>query len=235
MVVNEQMTDQQTQLFEDAEQVMLQTDENGVQWYRQHSITVSSQEWNDGKCRIAFRGINELGTQHDTMVFLSEEQSSKVRDAKDGNQQYMIGVVIGNQKNNPKFPNDGSQLWNYYWNCKSFEGVVSENTVARTPVGGYKHYDNVTVRPNHGDDNSVNDLFPSVTETPKPQERTVIKTSAYDDKQLEINLAMCFKSAVEIYISKGHSGGVETVKKIAAELMEKLQELRSEYGLTTSK
>ena len=57
------------------------------------------------------------------------------------------------------------------------------------------------------------------------------KTTAFDNKQLEINLAMCFKGAIDIYLAKNLEGGIPVIEKTAEELFQSLQNLRRKHEL----
>ena len=215
-----------SQTVEEAiEQFSYETDENGIRWFKEHLVQVSSQQWNEGKARIFFEHP-DLGL-HPVGVFLSEAQSSKLREVSSANQKYKITLVLGKQKRD----NDGARLFNYYWNCKSFEGVVEDTVKEMTPNGNYLDLNNVAIKPKDDDEvETADEVFGRLQAKETPKNGTH-KTTAFDNKQLEINLAMCFKGGIDIYLAKNLEGGIPVIEKTAEELFQSLQNLRRKHEL----
>ena len=214
------------------EQFTYETDANGIKWFREHNITVTKQEWNEGRAKIYFYH-NDLG-KYEVGCFLNDAQSSKLREVSSANQNYRIVLVMGKQRNN----NDGERLFNYFWNVKSFLGVINDAQKEMTPNGGFIDLDNIGIKPTDDDElETANEVFDRLQSNESSDQQIkpsngVHKTTAHDDRQKEINLAMCFKSAVDIYLGKNLDGGIPMIEKTAEELFQSLQNRRKLHGLT---
>ena len=148
------------------------TDVNGDDevYDRIHKLDVDSVKWEGDVAKVTV-DCPDIGL-YPTSLFLNAEQSAKLRDPKEKNQVYEITLALGKLKQGKS----GDNPYDYWYQCKSFEGVVNERIRSMSPS-------QVPATP-------ITPVTPVTA--PIPQFSEVSSTSAGDKKQKEINLGQAW-------------------------------------------
>lgn len=200
---------------------------------RIHVVEISSIEWNGTSAKITIEhpDVSQWGTG----LYLSPEQSAKLKDPKLGNQVAQVGLYLGKQKRDTT----GVNLYDFWWNCQSFEGVLNPKAYWVELDGSLKETEST--------ESVVLESAPP--QQPKPVAPNGSANKSLGDKrQSEINLAMCYRISCERLMkfdefdlseSKDLSHDVWDVQKfkksaveMTKELLKGIDELRGYYGVT---
>jgi hypothetical protein len=211
-----------SQTIEDViEEILTEVNGDDQTFDRIHKLDVDSVKWEGDVAKVTV-DCPDIGL-YPTSLFLNAEQSAKLRDPKEKNQVYELTLALGKLKQGKS----GDNAYDYWYQCKSFEGVVNERIRSMSPS-------QVSVAP------------PAPVTTSIPEFSEAPATSAGDRKQKEINLGQAWNLAntwleKRVYQSEdvqwlgGNSEDrVELAKHIgvlAVAIYKEMQKAREEVGL----
>ena len=215
-----------SQTIEDViEEILTEINGDDEVYDRVHKLEVDTVKWEGDVAKITV-DCPDIGL-YPTSLFLSAEQSAKLRDPKDKNQVYEIVLALGKLKQGKS----GDNPYDYWYQCKSFEGVVNDRIRSMSPS-------QVSATP----------ITPVTPITPQVSE--VSSTSAGDKKQKEINLGQAWNLAsvwLEKRVYQGEDGAesfmnfandsqrneglAEEMKLFAVAIYNQMQKAREEVGL----
>ena len=190
--------------------------------FRFIETSIKVDKWKpDGSAQI-IADIPEIST-FGVSMWLSPEQAQQLRDPKNANdsQVYSMCLMNGKLKENKS----GQFLYDYWWNPKIFDDVENPRVTPFPVIQNPNQVKEMDL------DKSTTELFGSpATVTSSPPRDNYGKT------QLEINLAVAWKTAGEILVARGIEGlDMKYIKaeqmSITIDLMDAFQELRGHYGL----
>ena len=149
------------------EEILTEVNGDDEEYDRIHKLDVDSVKWEGDVAKVTV-DCPDIGL-YPTSLFLNPEQSAKLRDPKEKNQVYEITLALGKLKQGKS----GDNPYDYWYQCKSFEGVVNERIRSMSPS-------QVFVAP------------PAPVTTSIPEFSEAPATSAGDRKQKEINLGQAW-------------------------------------------
>ena len=193
-----------SQTIEDViEEILTEINGDDEVYDRVHKLEVDTVKWEGDVAKITV-DCPDIGL-YPTSLFLSAEQSAKLRDPKDKNQVYSVGLYLGKIKKNVT----GDKLFDYWWSCRVFEGVENDKVYWVEPTSSPPLSTEMSVQRESPQFNSKPmQEYTSQPETTLSQPESIEKkrVSVQAQKQDEIAIAMCFRIACERLISLEEKG-----------------------------